>query len=463
MDSKEFDTLVRYSRLQEEKQEGFFDVEEFSTIITHYINRYEIDKAQVALRQALAQHPGSLELSMNRAYLNLCCGNPDACIKILGSLELMHPNNEEILCMKAEAYGQRGDARKGILILQGLIRNPRQLDVVRPIHQLAELYMLEGRYLDAISSWKNLSAIEPRREDALVALLQCYKEADIIEEGLHYFTTVTDKDPYNGLAWVQLGECYASLYRFDSAVKAYDYALAIDDENLIALFNKADSLFQDSLFKEAFEAYKELDELTPQETQVLCGLGECQEQLGEHILAMGYFQKALGCDPHHTDARLGMAICHDHIAEHTVALKEMETVVALAPDNGEYWYIYAELLTKANLFDKAQLAFEHAIQLSDSESEYIYAQLDALLVAAEFNLCLDKVKSTFETLGDVPELYYRGIKALHLLGQKDEAIVLLQMLIERHAQLKSLSDYYPDIFEEPEAIELLIALEKKHV
>ncbi|NND93391.1 MAG: hypothetical protein HKN45_00895, partial [Flavobacteriales bacterium] len=135
MSSKELETIVRYSRLQEEQQEGFFDVEEFSTIISHFISRYEIAKAQLALNQGLAQHPGSFELSMNRAYLNLCNGNPDACLKILGSLELVHPNNEEVLCMKAEAYGHRGDAAKGIRVLEALIRNPRQLDIIRPLVQ----------------------------------------------------------------------------------------------------------------------------------------------------------------------------------------------------------------------------------------------------------------------------------------------------------------------------------------
>ena len=455
MDSKEFDTIVRYSRLQEQKQEGFFDVEEFSTIITHFISRYEIAKAQTALQQGLAQHPGSIELSMNKAYLCLCNGNPDAYIKILGSLELLNPNNEDILCMKAEAYGHRGDAAKGIRILEGHLRATNELNSPVLIVQLAELYMLEGRYLDAISTWKNLLQIEPRREDGLVALLHCFKEADIIEEGLRYYRSIIDSDPYNGLAWVQVGECYASLYKYENAVEAYDYALAIDDDNLIALYNKADSQFQDSKFAEAHSTYMELNLLTPKEAPVLCGIGESLEQLGEHLTAKNYFQQSITCDPHYTDARLGMAICHEHLGDREIALREMETVVALQPDNGEYWYIYAELMSKAELWDKGQLAFERAIQLSDAEPEYIYSQLDSLIDAKEWQSALEKVQSAFEVVGDVPDLYYRGIKALHLLGQTDEAIVLLQMLLERHAQFKTLSDYYPDIFEEPEARELL--------
>jgi tetratricopeptide (TPR) repeat protein len=243
--------------------------------------------------------------------------------------------------------------------------------------------------------------------------------------------------------------------QYEKAVAAFEYALVIEDDHIIALSGKGSALFQQEKYAKALEVFNELDNLIEDDPTIICSMGECLEQMEEFILADSCFLKALSIDPEHCESRLGHAIVSEHLGDSVKALRQMETVVGLEPDNSEYWFIYAELLSRNDQFEKGQLCFERAIQLSDDQLEYHLGQIDALIRVDDLVKALDKVQAAFESFGDLEPIYLRGIKVLYQLGQKEESLVLFEMLLERHRGSEILREYYPDIFEDSEAIQLL--------
>lgn len=447
--------MDRYRRLCEQKKDGFFDVEDFGSIIDYYVDLYDLEEASDAIEKGLRQHPNSFEISLRKAHLALMRGDSEDCLRTLGAFELIQPNNNELIMLKAEAYSNRGEIEKAINLIELLISKDSFFDISKLYIQLAELYMLKSNYLESISCWKNAIEIDPKMEMAYMAIRHCFSSAEILEEGIRYFMSITEADPYCLPAWTELGECFAATEEYDKAIDAFDYGLAIDEGNHVALSGKGAALFQQDKFAEALATFEDLDVLIPNDPSVTCSLGECHEQMEDYTKAESYYLKALSIDPEHTEARLGYAISCEHLDNSMKAMQQMETVVGLEPDNSEYWFIYGELLSRNDQTDKSQLAFERAIQLSEDNIEYITGQIDALIKAELLDRALDKVQSHFDSLGDIPEIYYRGIRVLYLIGQKEECLVLIEMLVERHGHKDELREYYPDIFEDSEALELL--------
>lgn len=447
--------LDRYRKLREADKDGFFDIEDFGSIIDHFVDHFDLEEASLAIEQGLAQHPNSFEISLRKAHLALIKGDSEECLRILGVFELMQPNNDEIIMLKAEAYTHRDEVNKAIHLIEELLSRNSFFDKAKLYVQLAELYMQKSNYLESISCWKNAIESEPELEMAYVAIRLCFQTAEIVEEGVRYFHSITENRPYCLPAWAELGECYSQLSKYDAAIEAFDFALAIDENNHVALSGKGTAQFQSDDFHGALNTFKELKTLLPDDPSVICSLGECYEEMEDYTLAETHFLSALAIDPEHTEARLGYAISCEHLSDSKKAMQQMETVVGLEPDNPEYWFIYGELLSRNEELEKSQLAFERAIQLSSENIEYITSQIDALIKAGELDRALDKVQSQFEALGDIPEIYYRGIRVLFLCGKKEEGLVLLEMLVERHGHRDELRAYYPDIFEDSEALELL--------
>ncbi|NNC82569.1 MAG: tetratricopeptide repeat protein [Flavobacteriales bacterium] len=447
--------VQRYIRLLKEKRDEFFDVEEFQSIIDHYVNLFDLEEASLAIEKGLVQHPESFDLSLRKAHIALLSGNIEDCLRVISSFELLHPNDEELMALKIEAYTYRGDHDKAIVLIENLLNSSGVRDRVKLNIQLAEQYTHKSNLLEAIAAWKNAIAADPQLELAHLELRQAFIKADIVEEGIRYFRKRTDEHPYSFPAWLELAECYLHHGEVDRALSAFDYALAIDEDHIIALAGKGSAFFHNDDYPSSLEVFKQLNGILPDDPTVICSIGECYEQLEEYPLANDYFLKALDISPEHIEARLGHAIVSEHLDDSGKALSQMETVVGLEPDNAEYWYIFAELLSRNDRFEKSQLCFERSLQLSDKKLEYRLGQIDALIRAGELETALDKVQVCFEDEGDQPIIYHRGIKVLYELGQRTECLVLLEMMLERHEPTEELRSYYPDIFEDSQAIELL--------
>ncbi|NND94584.1 MAG: tetratricopeptide repeat protein [Flavobacteriales bacterium] len=454
-DSSQSLVVQRYIKLLKEKRSGFFDVEEFGSIIDYYVNLFDLKEASMAIETGLLQHPESFEISLRKAHLALLSGKAEECLRILSGFELLNPNNEELLLLKAEAFSHQGSLDKAISLTEYLLSQETLFDRAVLYVQLANLHQQKGNYLDAIDAWKNAIELDEHLEMAHLSLRQAFITAEITEEGARYFKSLTDRRPFSAPAWVELAECYSHLEKSNEAILAFDYALAIEDEHVIALAGKGSAYFQNEDYIKALSVFKQLDSMLQEDPIVLCSIAECYEQLEDYSCANSYFLMALAIDPEHCESRLGHAIVSEHLGDSEKALRQMETVVGLSPDNSEYWFIYAELLSRNGQADKGQLCFERAIQLSEEQLDYFLGQIDALIRNDELAKALDKVQLIFEKFGDLESIYPRGIKVLFELGQKEEGLVLLEMLCDRHGGKDSLQEYYPDIFEDSDALQLL--------
>ena len=111
----ETDNLVkRFERMIEENDQKYFDLEEFETIIGHYLSKGLVEKAKKVLQYASSLFPENLMLQLREAQIIASMGKHIQAIPRLKTLLAFEPHNEEIHLSLASIYSQIKEHRFAI-------------------------------------------------------------------------------------------------------------------------------------------------------------------------------------------------------------------------------------------------------------------------------------------------------------------------------------------------------------
>ena len=106
--SNSFDSPVnKFEQMLQTNSVLFFDVQEFESIIHHYIDSGEINLARKAVSMSLNQHNNNIQLILLKSELLILDGEIDKSYSLLKGIELIEPNNQEVLIQKATIYSKK--------------------------------------------------------------------------------------------------------------------------------------------------------------------------------------------------------------------------------------------------------------------------------------------------------------------------------------------------------------------
>ena len=105
-----------------------------------------------------------------------------------------------------------------------------------------------------------------------------------------------------------MGQIYFLQLDYENALEAYDYVLAINEYDALALFQKAHSHYQLNQWQEALEAYLNYESLVPDKWQVWLYIGETYEKLEDFAMALEYYLKSYKAMPENYEALIGISV-----------------------------------------------------------------------------------------------------------------------------------------------------------
>lgn len=128
-------------------------------------------------------------------------------------------------------------------------------------------------------------------------------------------------EPRCSVAWYNRGVCYQKLKKWDQAVQDYTKALASSPSNFRVLRNRAlTHLYGTKCADLARSDFLRALEQKPDSTELLCGLGLCEDQLKSPEKAIDYYTQALQSDENCVSALLGRGNVYlQEISKQTVA------------------------------------------------------------------------------------------------------------------------------------------------
>jgi|TARA_B110000240_G_C13487563_1_gene448154 tetratricopeptide (TPR) repeat protein len=423
----------------------FFDLTEFEEIIIHYIDIGKHSLAKKAVKLGLEQHPDSIDLKLLEIELCVFENKLDLAKKLLRQVEILEPNNDEVFIQKATIISKEGKHKEAI---ENLIK---ALTLTDDKEDIWSLLGMEYLYLDDFENAR-LNFINCVNEDiedysSLYNVVYCFDMEEKHQEAIDFLNKYIDKNPYCEVAWHQIGRQYSVLKRHEQALKAYDFAVIIDELFVGGYLEKAKTLEVLGAYQEAIDNYLITLELDDATAFAFVRIGECYQRLGNASAAILYYKKAVHEDPLLAKGWLYLTNIYFEQKSYEKAAYYISKVLSIDESDTLYWRRYSEIKLKLNFFEEAIKGFEMCLSLGDEDVNVFIALVDVLTFVGEFSAALKTLIKAQKTHKNFAEIEYRFAGLFLALNKQKIGIEHLVKAInidyDYHIILKEL---YPSVY-----------------
>ncbi|WP_075342826.1 tetratricopeptide repeat protein [Tenacibaculum agarivorans] len=398
-------SLSKFESMLKTNAVYFFDTAEFETIVEHYLNVGKHSLAKKALQLGLEQHPEAIALKLLRVEIFVFDGHIEDAVKLLTEIEAIEPHNDEVFIQKATILSKHKKHREAIGILQ------KALEFVEDPVDIWAMIGMEYLYLDDYENARLNFAkcIDVDFEDysSLYNIVYCFEMEESYEESITFLNTYIDKNPYSEVAWHQLGKQYYELNNFEQALKAFEYAVLIDETFIGGYLEKAKTLENLGRYDEAIQNYLLTLELDDPTAYAYIRIGECYEKIEARGTAVEYYKKAVYEDPLLDRGWLLLTNAYHQDGDYHKAIYYINKALQIDDTNPMYWRKYAEINIKLSFYEEAVKAFNNCIDLGDLDIEIYIALADVLLFLGEFKDGLKVLLKGRKMYKDFAEIEYR--------------------------------------------------------
>lgn len=398
--------VKRYEKMRREKTRSFFDVHEFENIIDYYLEMNRLVKASIAVKCGLTQHPGSVSIQIRKANLLIDKGKYQQALNLLSRFSVIEPSNYEIFISIGTALNLLGKTSNAIRNFDhALSLDPDDKDEVASL--IGFSLQEEGSFDKAVRYFKMAYELNPSRKSYLYEMAFCYDQLGNTKEAILSYEEFLNYRPFNDLGWYNLGVAYSRAENLKNALDAFDYAIALNESNSSAIFNKANILVSMKKYETAIETFKEFLQLENDDLKGLLYLAECYENLGDEQMALHYYSKARKVDPESPELLFGMGMLElkkDNLKD---SREYFRKALTFDNENPDFWYALAKTYELQNNKLNAIETVLKAIHFDSYEKDYwllaarLYSETGAL------NESVKALKRSLTFLPDEPSIQYQ--------------------------------------------------------
>ena len=383
----------------------FFDSVEFEEIIHYYLDSGKNSLARKAIKLGLTQHPNSVLLKLLQAELLIFDNETEKASRLLIELQAIEPTNEEVYVQQANLSSKKNDHKGAIDLLKiALTYTDDEADI---LSMIGMEYLFLDNFDEARFNFSKCLEVDFEDYSSLYNVIYCFDMQNLHKEAIEYLNFYLDKDPYSEVAWHQLGRQYFILEKFNKALRAFEYAVLIDEYFVGAYIEKAKTLEELLRFEEAIENYKITIDLDDPTSFVLLRIGECYEKLNKTALSIKYYKKAVYEDSLLDKGWMAIANLYAKKRKFREALPYINKAIEIDELNTVYWRKYAEINLNLDAFEEAVNAFQQCILLQDYDLVIWLGLVDTLCFLGEYEDALKNLLKAKTYFKDFAEIEYR--------------------------------------------------------
>lgn len=276
-------------------------------------------------------------------------------------------------------YYERKEAEKAIQAFEKALHiAPYHKAARRNLHQLLRAKGFRALAMKdfetATTTFERVLRMDPLDAPTYQLMGNGYAQVGQFETAINYYQKAIDINPVNTLTKHHLAECYNNYGvtlrnrgEWDAAIDAYRNALllmptfGIARTNLGDVFTrKANAHTEAGELDEAVNAYLELQKLHPNEMQIRNLLGELYLKKGDYAEALSAFQHVYNLDPNAEHALHNLIAAYHHYArslsdteEYTTAIQLLQKALRLAPTDLNLRLSLANVYQGAGNYERA--------------------------------------------------------------------------------------------------------------
>lgn len=242
------ETLARYEAMRDGGERAYFDPEQLTDIAEYYATRNCEKEAERVIDYALDMHPGSTDPMVFKARTYMLRGDLPNAFQIAESIP--DQNDREVTFLYAELMlnEERHAEAEALLVKKLLANEPSHKEYALTVQDIVELY-LDYNYTREAAILAEATLNKAQREgwNLRTRLMVQSMTAECLRNDGQYIAAsvelnmMLDENPYDVNVWLNLGTVYNQMEEFGKAIDAFEYALAIEPDNLDVLFAKGHS------------------------------------------------------------------------------------------------------------------------------------------------------------------------------------------------------------------------------
>lgn len=413
-----FESMLKTNEIQ------FFDASEFEEIGQYYIDAANLSMAKKAIEVGLNQHPDSTELTLLLIEYHTLTNAYEEARILVDNLIAVEPFNPyafqhlAVIQSKCNAHQEAIESLK-----KGLIYTETK-------YEFHALLAMEYLYLDAFFMAKEyfIKCLEEEVTDnhALYNIIYCFESLKDVDGAIAYMNEFLNKDPYNEVAWHQLGRQYLAKQMYEQAITAFDFAVICDDNFIGAYLELGKALEHLGRYNEAINHYEITLSIDDPTAFALLRIGACHLKLKNDTLGIKFLIKAIHEDP--LLDKTWLTLCGHYMRTKSYAKVLHYIKKALKIDNGnaKYWRLYAQANKVLCFFEEANLAYERLVNLGNYELQTWLDWAGVLLQLQDYTKGIEALRQGLEFHPENSSLNYMLAGFYMMQAKANEASFFLK-------------------------------------
>ncbi|MBN2516777.1 MAG: tetratricopeptide repeat protein [Deltaproteobacteria bacterium] len=261
----------------------------------------------------------------------------------------------------------------------------------KEFYDLADQYMNEKRYDEAIELYKKLIELNPGDDSLVFSLAWAYKDGGKRTEAITCFEQLFEKElkrkVFTGFAFDEMIRIFREEGNYEKVVELCEKAVTAQPADPSLLTTLGSSCISAGRVERAIEVFELLTRMEPDSPTLFCLLGDAYVAAGNLDRADEVYEKAINIEPteaHTFYNKLGNA--YEQAGYYERAENALRNAIVHQPDRSLYHSILGDILVKQGKLDEAQQAYEHAIELDPKFEAAYYNRLAHTLVQENHRL-----------------------------------------------------------------------------
>jgi tetratricopeptide (TPR) repeat protein len=455
------ETLARYEEVKKGESASILDEEEFERVVEYYFQNSNEEQALLACDIARTYYPFSASILLLKAEILTQAQKYGQAMKVLDEMEQYDNANLDAVLLRSDILLAQFKYDQAALWLEQKSEDYGGKEKTEILLELSDVYD-ESEEFDAVfDTLKRVIKLDRRNEEALQKICFWAEFTERLEESVTIHTQLTDDDPYNALAWFNLGAAYQGLKMYEKCIDSYEFCVAIDEKFEFAYRNMADAYMRLKWYEKALEVLEKHIEIAKPEDVIFEAMGFCWEKRKDFTRARQFYRQASQLSPQDDGIFYKIGETYAREKQWEKAVKSYSVALHLDKDNAAYCMAIGNCLMEMDVKSEALVCYLNAVRLKPGNKTTWIALIRGLYLTGYYDEAITQLAVAREHCGEKGDFYYYHAAALFELGKAKEALLLLEKGLKLSpSKIKVFTELNPEFLRRASVTEVISKYKK---
>lgn len=256
--------------------------------------------------------------------------------------------------------------------------------------RLADNFMKEKRYQDAIVVYQRLVKMHPGENSFLLSLAWAYHDNGMLDEAIECFEQLLADElkgeVFTGFAYDELVRIYKEKSDFGRLVSICERVMASQPDDIGVMGELGEAYLRAGRSDDAVKIYEKMTVMEPDASAIFCSLGNALIASGNFDAAEEAYRRAVEIDPSEAPTFLTrMAYVYFEAGHNERAERVFRKCLEIRNEAMVYCGL-GDVLVSQGRIAEAECAYEQAAELNESSAGVFYNRLGNTLARAHYHL-----------------------------------------------------------------------------